>query len=425
MLAKDYEQRLWNGAKAAGAIQEQIEKLSDNARAREEAWRKPASELKAEEAAQKPAAELKADEAAWKERETQAEDQARREKDTQREAKVRRRIQAELDLAARNATAAEKGTSSASRVQPGPPIGEPPGNPARSQTSSPTGTHERSGREKWIWPAAAGVLIVILLLILISYQIGGKPGPTAAWLTLQGSSSTETQPIAAPPASVETEVRSADGMTLADRPTATADASATAPASSVPTQTKAVPRTVLPYVLTLTSIPSKDPVEMIYNETGNFWIDSRQASNAQVERFLNESGYTTDADRDGGGWFCKPIEAPATQFPGQTYSTGKCEMLFISLANWQNVFGRGIKGYWGAKGEENGQLSWNDANTYCQWVGKRLPTSSEMATLNNARGWVSEQEKIWYPASETVNWPLKGPSFRASWTAIRCAYSEQ
>jgi ribose/xylose/arabinose/galactoside ABC-type transport system permease subunit/formylglycine-generating enzyme required for sulfatase activity len=71
-----------------------------------------------------------------------------------------------------------------------------------------------------------------------------------------------------------------------------------------------------------------------------FEIDKFEVTNADFAQFVEATGYETDAEKEG------------------------------RTKNWQSA----------AEGKDNHPVifvSWNDAVTYCQWAGKRLPTEAE------------------------------------------------
>ena len=72
-----------------------------------------------------------------------------------------------------------------------------------------------------------------------------------------------------------------------------------------------------------------------------FYIDKHEVTNQQFSSFVNATGYRTDAEK-------KP-----------------------EARTWRTEFTAGKEYHpvvW---------MSWNDANAYCQWAGKRLPTEAE------------------------------------------------
>jgi serine/threonine-protein kinase len=85
----------------------------------------------------------------------------------------------------------------------------------------------------------------------------------------------------------------------------------------------------------------------------DFLIDKFEVTNADFARFVEATGYQTDAEKEG------------------------------LSRNWRDA----------AEGQDNHPVvyvSWNDAVAYCEWVGKRLPTEAEWE--KTARG---TDGKIW------------------------------
>lgn len=91
-----------------------------------------------------------------------------------------------------------------------------------------------------------------------------------------------------------------------------------------------------------------------------FFIDKTPVTVAQFRVFVDETGYTTDAEKFGNSGVLN-------------IRTG--QWVLAEGANWKYPYGRD-----GPKAEGNHpvtQVSWNDANAYAEWAGRRLPTEIE------------------------------------------------
>lgn len=115
---------------------------------------------------------------------------------------------------------------------------------------------------------------------------------------------------------------------------------------------------------------------------GAFAIDVYEVTNTQFERFVNETGYITDAEKKGAGW---------------AYREGAKDWELVAGAEWRHPEGPDshIKN---RGGHPVVQVSWNDAVAYAAWAGKRLPSEAEWEYA--ARG--GKEQKV-YPWGDELN----------------------
>ncbi len=92
-----------------------------------------------------------------------------------------------------------------------------------------------------------------------------------------------------------------------------------------------------------------------------FLIDKYEVTNRQFAAFVADTGYETQAERDGYAW---------------GFLEGDSEIRKVQGANWRHPDGPGSS-YKDRLDHPVVNVTWHDATAYAQWAGKRLPTEAE------------------------------------------------
>ena len=104
---------------------------------------------------------------------------------------------------------------------------------------------------------------------------------------------------------------------------------------------------------------AEQPQHQVYLDA--YWIDQTEVTSAMFSTFVNETGYKTDAEKDGESYVYLQIYEVWESMKG---------------ADWQHPYGQ----YSSIANLENHpviHVSWNDAYAYCIWAGRQLPSEAQ------------------------------------------------
>jgi serine/threonine-protein kinase len=104
---------------------------------------------------------------------------------------------------------------------------------------------------------------------------------------------------------------------------------------------------------------AETPQHMVFLD--GYWMDKTEVTNRMFAKYVNAMNYMTDAEKAGSGWVYNPKIDTWVDTKG---------------ANWQHPSGPNSN-IGGKEDHPVVQVSWNDANAYCEWAGGRLPSEAE------------------------------------------------
>ncbi|XP_019284303.2 formylglycine-generating enzyme isoform X2 [Panthera pardus] len=107
-----------------------------------------------------------------------------------------------------------------------------------------------------------------------------------------------------------------------------------------------------------------------------FYMDAYEVSNAEFEKFVNSTGYLTEAEKFGDSFVFEGMLSEQVKTDIQQAVAAAPWWLPVKGANWRHPEGPDST----VRHRPHHpvlHVSWNDAVAYCTWAGKRLPTEAE------------------------------------------------
>ncbi|XP_066101409.1 formylglycine-generating enzyme [Saccopteryx bilineata] len=107
-----------------------------------------------------------------------------------------------------------------------------------------------------------------------------------------------------------------------------------------------------------------------------FYMDAYEVSNADFEKFVNSTGYLTEAEKFGDSFVFEGMLSERVKTGIQQAVAAAPWWLPVKGASWRHPEGPDST-VQHRPDHPVLHVSWNDAAAFCAWAGKRLPTEAE------------------------------------------------